>query len=783
MTPLRRWSRTVALLPILCAWLWVDGASAQPAGREARRAADAASSPSTVGLLAGVTMTAEAGLGSRLKLGKWAPVRCVLFNDTGREVRGVVAVELPASDKGTHRYTVHVNLPSPSKRAATMYIRPTQYLDEIPVKFTAADGSGVIEQRITVVTQMDSTPVALTVTKRDIGLRRATTFGSMTHIDVADARLRDLPDRAIGYGPVDVLIADGVSFRNLTPEQERALRHWVLDGGRLVVAGGRHSDLIPGTVLDDLLPVTVGRQFTRTVATEKTALRKRGYGAIKVTVPATEKPVVIARCKPRPDADVLVEDSDGLPLIVSRKMGEGGVMFLAFDLSSAPMLTNERLPALYRGILQWTGLISPDYDRSFPRWMLQPPEQSAQISAAIQAAVYQTAATTVPPLSSLALFLGAYVLVVGPLDYLLLKRLRRRHWTLVTFPLIVAGFTYAAYYAASQFKGRQVFVNEINVVRQRGNSAHVHGYVGVYSPKTATYDIVLRDPSAAILPLASPGLETSEQAVLPYIAPTQPNPPQRQTAVRIVRRGGGTVTYRYYGPGGTLLQVVAKRQSPLQSVLPWGGPVPAAEPFGEPYVTRYDPESAALADTPIDMWAMRTFFADWWLDAGGVTSDLTLKDDRIRGSVRNGTRFDLSDCLLVFEGIPIPIGDLPKGKTTRLNLDVSQRAQRERLSGEDVISGADEEEKAARTAALAGLTGPVAGMEYATPICTLSYPPSSGQQMAAHQQPMLIGWSREPLLPIEVAGHDPGRRAVSMWVADVKIEGWKPKEQAMVYYY
>ena len=728
-----------------------------------------------------VGMTADAGLGKRLKMEKWGPVRCVLANDSGRDVHGVVTVEVPGTDSGVQRYTAPVALPFPSKRAVWLYIHPLGYLDDVRVTFRPSEGGPALEQRPSVVTQVDTAPTALLVTKRDIGFRRALGAGQMSYIDAADATLEELPDRALGYEPVSTLLTDGVSFRSMTPQQEQALRHWVLDGGRLVVATGRHADLIPGTIVEDLLPVTLGRQTTRTIAAERAAQRPRSFGTVKMNVPRLAEPAMMARCEPRPGADVLVKDADGFPLVVTRELGNGGVMFLAFDLSSAPLLTSERLPALYRGVLQWAGLVQADLDPSYPYWMTRLPQQRDALDAGIQAAVYQTAATTVPPLSSLAIFLGAYVLIVGPVDYFLLRRLRRRHWTMLTFPLIVAGFTYGAYYSASKFKGRQVFVNEINVIRQRGDSARADSYFGVYSPKTASYDLTLRDASAALYPLSPLGGEE------PSAGYSRTRPALRSR--RVIRRGGGTIVSSYPQPGPMM---GFQTSYPGGGWYPGGGYLVPAEPYRQPYVTEFEPESVGLPGTAINMWAMRTFFAQWWLDGGGVTATLAFKNDRVTGTVTNGSRFDLSDCVLVFQGVPVPTGDLPVGGTKRVDLDVSPRAQRERWSSGDILKGADKEETAARRAALAtvGIIVPVAagaelepsdvqgmqtmitrgGYGYVNPY--IDY----GLGSPASQQPMLIGWTREPLLPIHVAGYRPGRRAVSMWVVEVEVKGWDPKE-------
>src|SRR5207245_2381881 len=64
-----------------------------------------------------------------------------------------------------------------------------------------------------------------------------------------------------------------------------------------------------------------------------------------------------------------------------------------------------------------------------------------------------------------AFFIFLYILLIGPGDYLFLKRvLKRMELTWITFPTIVVTVSLLAYYAAYVVKGKELRVNKVDVV-------------------------------------------------------------------------------------------------------------------------------------------------------------------------------------------------------------------------------------------------------------------------------------------------------------------------------
>ena len=118
----------------------------------------------------------------------------------------------------------------------------------------------------------------------------------------------------------------------------------------------------------------------------------------------------------------------------------------------------------------------------------------------------------------------AYLLLIGPGDYFLLRKVvRRMEWTWLSFPLIVLLFCVGAYVAAHRLKGDRVRVNQIDLVDvavaadDGATSALVRGtsWMNVFSPRAEAFDFALQpqlpdgvrppDATASVAWLGLPG--------------------------------------------------------------------------------------------------------------------------------------------------------------------------------------------------------------------------------------------------------------------------------------
>jgi hypothetical protein len=93
----------------------------------------------------------------------------------------------------------------------------------------------------------------------------------------------------------------------------------------------------------------------------------------------------------------------------------------------------------------------------------------------------------------LAVIVG-YILLIGPVSYLVLRRFDRRELAWIVAPMLVLVFSGVSYGIGVSMKGSQIIVNQIALVRSSidGTAASVSTYAGIFSPTRATYDLTVR---------------------------------------------------------------------------------------------------------------------------------------------------------------------------------------------------------------------------------------------------------------------------------------------------
>jgi hypothetical protein len=102
-----------------------------------------------------------------------------------------------------------------------------------------------------------------------------------------------------------------------------------------------------------------------------------------------------------------------------------------------------------------------------------------------------------------ALLILFYILLIGPIEYLILTRLLKRlELTWLTFPIIVAATCVSAYLAAVDLKGRELRINKIDLVDVdlRGQRVSGQTWFTLFSPRIQSFTIGVEPTVAETLP-------------------------------------------------------------------------------------------------------------------------------------------------------------------------------------------------------------------------------------------------------------------------------------------
>lgn len=316
----------------------------------------------------------------------------------------------------------------------------------------------------------------------------------VVHVDAADACSGPL---ALDGIETLVVCDPGASFAS-SPRETENLLDWVALGGRLVVSLGSDAAQFAASPLAAELPA----RWTGADVADSVALAA-AFGA-----PPQREWVPRAASMARLRADERAVQGVlrvAASLGAVRPFGDGWIVVIGCDLR--PVL--ETIPAeagavvpILRALLHQP---APQRPSPIPGVIATTYDASSPIGRLLRGTAFS------PPPGPFVLFgLVAYVLVVGPLDWFVLKNLRKERWTTLTFGGSVAIFTVVAYaislllFSASAATSRVTFVHLASGGREGREVARVRELAGHYAPvaelRTCRYPL-----PAAVLGAAFPG--------------------------------------------------------------------------------------------------------------------------------------------------------------------------------------------------------------------------------------------------------------------------------------
>ncbi|MES2209472.1 MAG: hypothetical protein V4515_04715 [Chloroflexota bacterium] len=422
-----------------------------------------------------VRMDARVLLQGHARVGAWMAIQIELSND-GPAVKG--EIRLAGGASGRTRFSVPVDLPTNSRQTYVLHAQPPAFGRTMKVELVSGDAT---------IGRADVTYLIHDATQLVVGVIAEQPQGIIAELNldpntngIAPAILAlgvsDLPDRLEAWGTLDRIIWQDVDSNQLTGEQLAALRGWVAGGGRLVIAGGTAGIGIFSGFPDDLLPY----RPTATLDVAPTSLTSLigELPADAADLPAQGGTLRDGRPLATSGDRVIAADMD---------YGSGQVTVIGFDPATKWLAATRDIDVMWRRLLP-------------PRAVGGPVVGSDD--SQIVNAVNQLASLALPPIGGLLLLIGGYILLIGPINYLILRRLDRRELAWVTMPILIVAFALASYGFGTTLRGSDLIVNEVAVVRgapgATEGSAQV--YVGVYSPSRSTYQLEFRGSALLAAP-------------------------------------------------------------------------------------------------------------------------------------------------------------------------------------------------------------------------------------------------------------------------------------------
>lgn len=596
---------------------------------------------------------------ARSRNGVWTPVTVPLqagLDDVPRDSYRLV-VETTDGEGVPYRYTASVPaIPANSTQSVFTYARPGSPGATFTVTLQKADGSEVqtvdhlsrdpgkkeiLEPREVLYLILGSSLHGLKVAPKPEAAAQAPQpdnpdEDALVPGFAAIEIVADMPDRWFGYEAVDVIVitTSRVEFvdqlLNMNKARRDALLDWVRRGGKVVLSVGHNQQRVARWL--EKVPLVDG-----TLQSKLTRPSLPNLQAWSGADPRLKNPlrnIEIVRVQPGPNMHGLVYedptagDLETRPILWQSSCGLGRVLLVAFDLDSREFLTWDGQGAFWKKLQEEIAphVLAGDGNRADGAFT-----EGGELAVDLKRQLESFQEVPVITFGWVALLILFYIVLIGPFDYLILKKVfKRLELTWITFPALVLLVSVAAYATAYYVKGDDLRINKIDLVDidlHGSGQVYGHSWFTLFSPRIQNYTIGL-EPAAP----AWGGHWDASDADAPL-------PPMLVSAMD--------------GPEPAL-----------------GGNTQSL--FRRPY--EYASDAGGLLRVPIPVWATRTFTSSWRVplkDASfndrrsPLQAELRVSRDgrALSGAITNNLPAELRETVLFFQGQWYRLGDLVPGET------------------------------------------------------------------------------------------------------------------------
>ena len=620
------------------------------------------------GIAAPVIRNVQVGFDGTLRVGHWTPVRTVIAAPPESSISGrlIVSAVDGAGVPAQYERTLP-EIPAGQEQVVWSYVKFGRVSSMMSVRLEGPDGDAAETDMLVealpsdrqIVLELGSMlPVddalKLLRLRRDRQNVRDGNRQTVLAQSIESAAL--LPPHILGYDGIEVLLVVASQqslLQELTSLQRQAIESWVILGGKLIVVADtdQSDDIIqqPNLLFPSVLPGSVERIAIQRQTTE---IEQFASATVRLDSGAGFRlPMAILS-----EVDGVVEVGEGFgadrrPAVVRGMAGMGETVFVAFDISATPFVDWTDRPRLLAAIVNLVLSGGDTGGLQMRELVVANSFGFEDVVGQLRNSLEQFQGVRLIPFSVTATLIAVYLLIVGPVDYWVLKRLGKSNWTWFTFALTIVSFTGLAIYLATSWKGHQFRLNQASIV-----------------------DVDLEQ--------------------------------------QVVR---GTTWMHLFAPETRMLDLTSTHRSPVvqdvQNVLIWQG-VPGevfggmdsgltSTTFSQPYQVDAKLKDAThasvrLAQFPIAVWASRSLLNQWWgpcsLEQPSEQKLESHSEGQLRGSFTNPFPFELQDAYLVHERWFYPLRtELPANGSVRLAdlpvMDLQTRLTRRRVvDGRNVMT-------------------------------------------------------------------------------------------------
>jgi hypothetical protein len=442
----------------------------------------------------GLTLAVHVGYQDVVKAGDWMPVT-VDAKNTGAGIDGTLEIqEVLNAQPGVGGFAIYrqpISLASGSSKHVRTYVL---------IDTTGATVTAQIIQNGRVALSQGSVGVSTTSALIGVLSDQATALDSFAAVHpgsiaarVVHLRPDEIAESAIPLRAFDILAIDDFATDGLTAGQRTAIGDFVQAGGDLLLGTGAAWRKTLAGLPTAILPMEISGTIVLNAA-------ELGGSQVELATGHVTGSAWLA--------------SGGQPLLVERLVGAGAVTMATFDWNQEPVAGWGGTTALLRQLIARAFFGSGGSPQNFAYAFNGPgpvgfgSQQSiSSRSGTLTTVLGNLPGFNLPSLQITGLLVLLYVLLVGPINYLVLGAMRRRALSWVTVPLIAVIASAGAYGTGVFTKGRSVQANQVTILHLQPGWDHAYQetYTGIMAPSRGDYQASIAGEPVLIGPIVTNG--------------------------------------------------------------------------------------------------------------------------------------------------------------------------------------------------------------------------------------------------------------------------------------
>ena len=451
----------------------------------------------------------EVGVAGQFKLGRWTPVRITI---AAADSAWSGSLKISARDGDDEWVTQsggnleNISLSAGASEQIETYVRVGRQNSMLRITALEGDTGDAITEYVPVPQARLASQHSVLVIGADIGARAAIRIIprelNQEIVSAGADEVAQLPSQWFGYESFDLVVlttSDASFYDDLTDEQTAAIHQWVNLGGRVILTVGANGQEYLGveTAISKFAP----GEFQRPVPMRDVSALESYADSTFATEDGNARLPPLAARLANVQGEVVLAQGRDLPLVIRTAHGLGQVIFVALDLDTSPIADWKDRNRLVAKILELALSETPPGEShqssSGEASHLGFNDLSGQVTAALQ--VFE--GVTLLNFSTVAILIVAYILLVGPLDFWLVRSvLKRPELTWVTSTLFIIAFCGVAWWLAGRIRGDSPRMNKIDIVDidTTTNLARGTSWLHVYSPQSRKFELALKPTNVPI---------------------------------------------------------------------------------------------------------------------------------------------------------------------------------------------------------------------------------------------------------------------------------------------